>query len=88
METTDPIELIVAEGLGRAGIRFTHESDNKSQGLDFLLPDFGVLIECKQFPSDRTGEQIAQFSNVILIQGRAAALAFVKLITGPASASR
>ena len=70
MQTNDPIELIIADGLGRAGIRFVHESDNKSQALDFSLPDFGVYIECKQFPSERTSEQIAQFSNVIVIQGR------------------
>lgn len=82
MNTNDPIELIIADGLNRAGIRFTHESDNKGQALDFYLPDRGVYIECKQFPTDRTSAQIAGFANVIVIQGRQAAHTFVALITG------
>jgi hypothetical protein len=80
MHTDDPIELIIADGLRRAGIRFVHESDNKSQALDFSLPDLGVYIECKQFPSVRTSEQLAEFPNVILIQGRVAAWAFATMI--------
>lgn len=82
MTTDDPMELIIADGLKRADIRFVHESDNKSQSLDFSLPDFGVYIECKQFPTDRTSAQIAPFSDVIVIQGRAAAHLFVSMITG------
>lgn len=80
MTTDDPMELIIADGLKRAGIRFVHESDNKSQCLDFSLPDFGIYIECKQFPTERTSAQIAPFPNVIVIQGREAAHTFAKLI--------
>jgi hypothetical protein len=82
MTTDDPMEMIIADGLKRAGISFVHESDNKSQSLDFSLPDFGVYIECKQFPTDRTSAQIAPFPNVIVIQGRASAYAFASLIDG------
>lgn len=81
MSFDDPIELIVAGGLNRAQIRFVHESDNKDQALDFYLPDSGVYIECKQFSTSRTSAQIANVANVIVIQGRQAALTFVELIT-------
>lgn len=81
MTTDDPMELIVADGLKRAGIRFVHESDNKEQTLDFWLPESGIYIECKQFPTERTSAQIAPFSDVIVIQGRAAAHLFVSMIT-------
>jgi hypothetical protein len=80
MHTNDPLETIIADGLGRAGIRFVHWSDNKSQALDFSLPDFGIYVECKQFATDKTSAQIAPFPNVIVIQGREAAQAFARLI--------
>jgi hypothetical protein len=81
MNTTDPVELIVATALTNAGIAFTHESDNKRQTLDFHLVDFGVDIECKQFPSKRTAAQIVDHPNVIVIQGRKAAEWFAKMIS-------
>lgn len=82
MHTKDPVELTVAAALISAGIRFVHESETKGQALDFLLPDFGDLfIECKQFATDRTGAQIAPFPNVIVIQGKAAADAFAKMLS-------
>lgn len=87
MHTDDPMEIIIADGLKRAGIRFVHESENKSQSLDFSLPDHGVYIECKQFPTDRTSAQIAPFPDVIVIQGRTAARLFVSLITPPSNPS-
>lgn len=80
MTTNDPIELIVAKGLDFAGVKYTHESDNKKQSLDFHLPDVDVYIECKQFPTDRTSKQIAGFPNVIVIQGRRAAEMFVSML--------
>jgi hypothetical protein len=83
MHTNDPIERIVATTLTGAGICFVHESDNKSQCLDFVLLDSGVYIECKQFPTDRTSAQIAPFPNVIVIQGRDAAHAFAAMINPP-----
>ena len=83
MHTNDPIERIVAAALLGAGIPFIHESQNKSQCLDFVLPDSGVYIECKQFPTGRTSAQIAPFPNVIVIQGRDAAHAFAAMINPP-----
>ncbi len=80
MHTTDPVELMIADGLRSRGIRFTHESENKAQGLDFYLPDLDLLIEVKQYSSDRTGRQIAGRENVVLVQGKPAARAFLKLI--------
>jgi len=80
MNTDDPIELIVAGGLDANGIEFVHESDNKEQKLDFYLPDLDTYIECKQFPTDRTSAQISGFPNVIVVQGRGAAWAFVKML--------
>lgn len=86
MTTDDPIELIIIEGLQRAGINFVHESDDKKQALDFYLPSYNIYIECKQFPTERTSAQIAPFPNVILIQGREAANVFSSLIDGAARA--
>jgi len=80
MHTDDPLELIIADALSSAGIKFVHESDNKEQNLDFLLPDSGIYIECKQFPTGRTSAQIAPYPNVIVIQGRHAAKCFAAMI--------
>lgn len=80
MTTTDPIELIVADGLRKAGVAFVHESDNKGQMLDFYLPQQQVFIECKQFSTDRTAAQIAGIPNVIVVQGRIAAETFAALL--------
>lgn len=82
MNTNDPIELIVAEGLTRAHIPFVHESDNKEQSLDFYLPIHDILIEVKQFASERIADQLAPHGNVILIQGRRAAQCFAGMING------
>ena len=75
---SDPIERIVAEALTAAGIRWT--AGNNQQRLDFHLPDLGIKIECKQFPTPRTAAQIADEPNVIVVQGRAAAKWFASLL--------
>lgn len=80
MHCDDPMEMIVGNALLAAKIDFYHESMNKGQKLDFLLPLSGVYIECKQFPTERTGQQIAEIANVIVIQGRAAAAYFAALL--------
>ncbi len=79
---SDPIELIVAEGLIAAGIRY--EREESGHLLDFYLPDFAIYIEVKQFPTERSFSQLAKSEhlNTILIQGRHAAHAFVRLIAG------
>lgn len=77
---TDPIEIIVADALDKVGIQYTHESQNKQQGFDFKLTYSGVHIECKQFPTDRTERQLLMTNDIILIQGRAAAIAFADMI--------
>lgn len=70
---TDPVELEVAKGLDARGVPFTHESETKDQGADFYLPLHKIHIECKQFATPRTGDQIAKLKNVIVIQGMGAA---------------
>lgn len=72
-ETTDPIEDIVRSGLDAAGINYVDENDPRSKGLDFYLPDYLTHIECKQFHTERTAEQMSRSDNVIVIQGRKAA---------------
>lgn len=76
---TDPIERIVAVALRAAGIAY--EMPNGSTGdLDFYLPEPDVRIECKQFYSPRIAEQMSRFSDVIVIQGRAAAEQFARMV--------
>lgn len=76
---TDPIERIVADALTAHGIHY--ECDPREHDLDFRLPDLGLLIEVKQFSTDRTARQLAGRENVILIQGRHAAEAFGALLS-------
>lgn len=76
---SDPVEKIIAETLSRKRVRFTHETQNKEQGLDFYLPDYDIFIECKRFSSERTEKQISG-KEVILIQGMIAARAFREMM--------
>ena len=73
---TDPIERIVAEGLERAGLPFLHGDHTP----DFYVPSLDLEIEVKQFYSPRAIRQLEGKTNIILIQGREAAEAFVKMI--------
>ena len=73
---TDPIERIVADALDRAGIPY----QRIVRGLDFTLAD-GTEIECKAYYAERVTRQLARTPNVILIQGRAAAETFHRLLT-------
>lgn len=79
----DPIERIVADGLMYAGVSFSHESSSPGQRLDFSLAD-GVMIECKQFHTSRISDQLAPFSDVILVQGRKAASWLKGILSGGA----
>jgi hypothetical protein len=72
---TDPVEKIVADTLDVAGIKY-HRFFN---GLDFTLTD-GTQIECKAYFCERIVKQLSAHSDVILIQGVAAAESFRKLI--------
>ena len=75
---TDPIEAIVARALRAKGYDYIHEFE----GIDFLVKNTGVFIECKQFHSDRIARQTARVGNIIVIQGRDAALLFEKMLVG------
>lgn len=70
-EIADPIEREVAMVLAAAGIRF--ELGRETRALDFYLPDFGVHIECKQFATPRSADQLERHRDVLLVQGRKAA---------------
>lgn len=75
---TDPVEKIIAEALTAKGIQFIHDGHGEitEKNLDFYLPDYDVYIECKQFHTDRSSEQLKRHPNVILIQGMEAAKFF------------
>lgn len=77
---TDPIEQIVAAALEKRGIAYTVDGDGDTKGLDFLLDGTGVYLECKQFHTARTSEQMSRVSDVIVIQGRQAALMFARML--------
>lgn len=74
----DPIERIIATTLDDLGVSYSVE--NNEQRLDFYLPDQAIYIEVKQFYSERTIRQMQDREDVILIQGRVAALGFRDLI--------
>lgn len=77
--TFDPVEQIVRQGLIDSGVRFIEEC-NETHQLDFGLPDHGLLIEVKQFHSDRISEQMSRSPNVIAVQGRQAAEFFASAL--------
>lgn len=79
---TDPIERIVADALRDAEITFIHESedDAATKGLDFYLPGRDVFVECKAYHTERTGPQMARVDNIIVIQGKRAAMAFAMML--------
>ena len=81
---TDPVEKIVARALDFHAIDFLHESENKEQRLDFYLPKRDLFIECKQFHTDRIDDQVKGMTNVLIIQGMAAAKAFEDLLLAAA----
>ncbi len=69
----DPMELILAAALDRAGIAYTTgDGGSNAVGLDFHLTDADVHIEVKQMHTPRIAEQMSRAPNVIAVQGRAA----------------
>jgi hypothetical protein len=79
---TDPMEVIIAAALDTRGVRYIHESEGKEKtdGLDFYLPEFGTYIELKRLYAPRIVTQMERVNNVIVIQGMEAALAFESLL--------
>jgi len=79
----DPIENIVAAALSGRGVAFVRDGNDSgidTKGLDFRLMGVDVYIECKQFHTQRTTEQMSRVDNVIAIQGRAAAEMFAEML--------
>lgn len=79
IESTDPLELKVAEILNQKGINFIHESQGYTNGLDFYIPEAECYIECKAYHADRVVKQLEKGGNVILIQGYKALTFFSNL---------
>lgn len=81
--TTDPVERIVGGALEAAGYAPKHEGhpDRVGDGptLDFELAN-GIYIEVKRMHTPRVERQLAQTSDVILIQGMEAARWFAQAI--------
>ena len=81
INSSDHLELAVAEMLLDLKINFIHESQNNGSNLDFSLPDFDVFIEVKQYHADRVNKQLASQENVILIQGKKSIEMLKKLLS-------
>lgn len=79
----DPIEGIVADALDARGFEYICDGEGDTRALDFYLPLLDLYIEVKQFHTDRVAEQMSRVSNVIVIQGAGAALAFADWIAPP-----
>lgn len=76
--TKDPVEQIIEDALDGIGMPYEREREIPGTVLriDFYLPTFDIYIECKQFHTDRTNEQMAAVKNIIVIQGMEAAYVF------------
>ena len=74
----DPIECMVAAALDAAGVTYIQGRANGDP--DFILPDLGLEIECKQFYSERAVRQLAGKENIILVQGRTAAAGLLTMM--------
>lgn len=61
---SDELEELIGDTLTSCDIRF-----ERSQRLDFFLPDHDVYLEVKKYHSDRSSSQLSSQDNVILIQG-------------------
>ena len=76
----DDLERRVGEALGKARIRFIHESQGSGANLDFLLPDQDICIEVKRFDTPRVIDQLKRKENIILLQGRKSVSLFEDLL--------
>lgn len=82
----DPVEKIVADAFDASGISYIHEAQKHLHGmrhspcLDFYLPDYDIMIECKASHTERSNRQLADHRKVILIQSREAAEAFAAML--------
>ena len=78
----DPVEMIVAKALERAGVAYERDKELEPgrYTIDFYLPYMGLWIEVCQFYTARKIEQLARLPDVILIQGRVAAEGFARLV--------
>ncbi len=77
---SDHLEKKVAEALDGAGIDFVYEKENRTQILDFYLPQYDVYIEVKQYHSDRISKQMKLRDNVIAVQGIKAVNTIVSIL--------
>lgn len=75
---SDPMEKIIEEALASAGVRFERNALN----LDFLIKDYDVYIEVKQFHSNRIAEQMSRAENVIAVQGKTSAFLLAHILKG------
>lgn len=77
LNTTDPIERVVADALKEAGVSYYAPAGND---IRFFLAGCDTYIECKAYHSDRIVDQMKRAPNMIAIQGMGAALTFAHLI--------
>ncbi len=81
----DPLERIIADALERINVAYIHElmDSEATSGPDFYLPDLDLYIEVKAFDAgDRTVRQLKGRTNILLVQGRDAAIGLASLLTG------
>ncbi len=81
---TDPVERIIFDALTDADIPFLMDGDvgyKMAERLDFkVMVDPVIFIECKQFHTPRSNEQLTRSPNIILIQSIASAKFFADMI--------
>lgn len=79
----DPVEELIRQALTHSNLPHQHGLD-VDNGLDFFLPlpTGPVYIECKRFHTARIAEQMSRHTDVIAVQGMAAAGFMASLIRG------
>ena len=80
--SNDPVESVIEDALISTGLGFRRGGHGEA---DFVLASINLEIECKQFYSERAVRQLAGKENIILVQGKAAAAGFVKLLIAAAN---
>ena len=81
-KTTDPLEQIIEIALHEAGIPYyTENAPENEHNLDFFLPEQDLYVEVKGGATPRIADQMTRHQNIMVIQGKAAALTFAKMLT-------
>jgi hypothetical protein len=73
------LEREIRQALEMSGRKFVEEHDT-AERMDFYLPDYDIHIEVCRYYTPRKIDQLARAENVILVQGKKAAVMLARLL--------